>query len=331
MLKLVLLILLLAPCMALAQSKTYQRVGIIGLDTSHSPAFAKVLNDPDAAEDVAGFRVVAAYPYGSRDIESSVSRIPQYTAELQEMGVEIVDSIDELLNKVDVVLLETNDGRPHYEQLLPVLKAGKRVFVDKPIAGSLTDAIRIFDAAEEYGIPIFSSSSLRYMANAQAVRNGALGKVTGAEAYSPAILEPTHPDLFWYGVHGVETLFTVMGTGCDSVQRIMNDGTDIVICTWSDGRIGTFRGIREGKAGYGGRAYGEEGIMDLGPYEGYRPLVVEIVKYFRTGVPPIEPAETLEIFAFMEAADESKRQNGAVVQLKEVMEKAREEAKSLKH
>ena len=52
------------------------RVGLIGLDTSHSPAFTKILNDPDAASDVAGYRVVAAYPNGSADIASSVRRIP---------------------------------------------------------------------------------------------------------------------------------------------------------------------------------------------------------------------------------------------------------------
>src|SRR6266542_3517558 len=102
------------------------RVGMIGLDTSHCEAFTKVLNEPNPEPDFAGFRVVAAYPHGSKDIQSSVSRIPKITEDIKKYSVKIVESIDELLKQVDVVLLETNDGRLHYEQAFLVLKAGKR-------------------------------------------------------------------------------------------------------------------------------------------------------------------------------------------------------------
>lgn len=300
------------------------KAGIIGLDTSHSVAFTKVLNDPEKQSDLAGISVVAAYPEGSKDIEKSVSRIPGYTEEIKKLGVEIVGSIEELLEKVDVVLLETNDGRRHLEQAMPVFKAGKPVFIDKPIAASLSDAVALFDAAKQYKVPMFSSSSLRYMENAQAIREGkAIGKVLGADAYSPAHLEETHPDLFWYGIHGVETLFTVMKTGCQQVTRTQTDDTEFVVGTWDGGRIGTFRGIRGGKAGYGGTAFGEEGIAEIGPYGGYRPLVVQIVEFFKTGNAPVTPEETLEIFAFMEAADESKRKGGEAVSLESVMVKAK--------
>ncbi len=302
------------------------RVGIIGLDTSHATAFTKMLNDAKAESDIAHCRVVAAYPKGSPDIVSSTERVPSYTKEVQAQGVEIVDSIEALLAKVDAVLLETNDGRPHLEQVLPVLKAGKPVFIDKPIAGSLTDAVAIFEAARKYKVPMFSSSSLRYSKNAQALRNGKLGKITGCDAYSPCSLEATHPDLYWYGIHGVETLFTVMGPGCDKVSRASTPDFDIALGVWTDGRLGTFRGIRKGGGGYGGTAFAEKGVEPIGGYDGYRPLLVEIVKMFRTGVSPISEEETLEIYAFMEAADESKRQGGAPVTLASVMEKARKAA-----
>lgn len=302
------------------------RVGIIGLDTSHATAFTKMLNDPKAADDIAHCRVVAAYPKGSPDIVSSTERVPAYTKEVQAQGVEIVDSIETLLTKVDAVLLETNDGRPHLEQVLPVFKAGKPVFIDKPIAGSLTDAVAIFEAARKYKVPMFSSSSLRYSKNAQALRNGKLGKITGCDAYSPCSLDKTHPDLYWYGIHGVETLFTVMGTGCEKVSRASTADYDLALGVWGDGRIGTFRGIRKGGGGYGGTAFAEKGVEPIGGYDGYRPLLVEIVKLYRSGVSPISEAETLEIYAFMEAADESKRQGGAPVTLASVLEKARKEA-----
>ena len=240
------------------------------------------------------------------------------------MGVEIVDSIDQLLEKVDVVLLETNDGRRHLEQAMLVFKAGKPVFIDKPIAASLSDTLAIFDAAKQYSVPIFSASSLRYTKNAQAIRHAnKIGKVLGADAYSPAHLEATHPDLYWYGIHGVELLYTVMGTGCERVARTHTADTDVVVGTWNDGRIGTYRGLRSGKSGYGGMAYGEEDVSPIGPYDGYEPLLVKIVEFFQTGKAPVDPEETIELFAFMAAADESKRQGGQAVTISNVLEKAR--------
>ncbi|WP_206019577.1 Gfo/Idh/MocA family protein [Runella sp. SP2] len=297
-----------------------KRVGIIGLDTSHSTAFTKVLNAPDASPDFLGYKIVAAYPYGSKDIESSTKRIPSYTEEVKKLNVEIVDSIEALLEKVDVVLLETNDGRRHLEQLIPVLKAGKRVFIDKPIAASLSDVLTIFETAKKYQMPLFSASSLRHIKGAEKVDKT---KVVGADTFSPAVLEKTHPDLFWYGIHGVETLYTVMGTGCKQVIRINNEGTDIVVGTWADGRVGTFRGTRTGKHDYGGTVYTQNGNIVLGPYGGYEPLLKDIVTYFETGQVPVTPEETIEIFAFMEAADESKRQGGVPVTLESVLKKAR--------
>ncbi|QIP17009.1 Gfo/Idh/MocA family oxidoreductase [Spirosoma aureum] len=292
-----------------------KRVGIIGLDTSHSSVFTKLLNDPKALPELGGYRVVAAYPQGSRDIVSSVSMIAGYTEEVKKYGVEIVDSIGDLLAKVDVVLLETNDGRLHLEQVLPVFKAGKRVFIDKPIAASLSDTKAIFAAADQYHVPVFSSSALRFEEHVQQVVQGNIGAVTGADVYSPATLEKTHPDLFWYGIHGVEMLFAVMGTGCKSVTRTFNGEVDLVVGVWNDNRIGTFRGIRKGVTGFGGTAYGEKGIITLGPFTGYQPLVREIVQFFDTGKPPVPATETLEMVAFMEAADASKRHRGKTVRL----------------
>jgi hypothetical protein len=309
---------LLSSTIAVAADRPELKVGIIGLDTSHAIAFTKILNDPKVSEELAGCRVVAAYPKGSPDIESSVKRVPQYTEEVRKLGVEIVDSIDELLKRVDCVLLETNDGRPHREQALQVIRAGKPVFIDKPLAGSLVDGVAILAAAKAAKVPVFSSSALRFGKDTLAARAGAFGKISHCETFSPASLEPTHPDLFWYGIHGCESLFTVMGTGCQTVQRSSDSGKIVVTGRWEGDRVGIFR---EG-SGYGGEAKGATGSGPVGKYDGYQPLVVEIVKFFRSGKPPVSPEETLELYAFMEAADESKRRDGAVVSIAEVLKKA---------
>jgi len=294
------------------------KIGIIGLDTSHSPAFAKYFNVTDTSGN---FRVVAAYPHGSKDIESSVSRIPKYTEEVKGYGVTVVDSIKKLLETVDVVLLETNDGRLHKEQAFQVIEANKPMFIDKPIAASMPDVIAIYKKAREKNVPLFSASSLRYMKTVQDVRyNNAIGKVLGADTFSPATLEPHHPDLFWYGIHGVEILFSVMGPGCESVTRFSKDNMEVVVGLWSDGRMGTFRGTREGKHDYGGTAFGSDGNMVLGPFDGYDGLAVKIAAFFTTKKTPVEDRETLEIYAFMEAADVSKKKGGVSVKLSEVMD-----------
>ncbi|HXG11583.1 MAG TPA: Gfo/Idh/MocA family oxidoreductase [Gemmataceae bacterium] len=316
----------LTPSFATAQDAKPLRAGIIGLDTSHVVAFTRILHNPNAKGDLAGVRVVAAFPGGSPDIPASANRIEGFTKTLREQfGVEIVNSIDELLQKVDVVLLESVDGRPHLEQVRPVLKAGKPVFIDKPVAGSLTDAIQIYELARQHKVPVFSSSSLRFNPGVQAAaKDPKLGGVLGCITYGPCSLEEHHPDLFWYGIHGVEMLFTIMGTGCESVARVHTKDTDVVTGVWKDGRVGTFRGIRRGSAPYGAVVFGAKAVVVPDTKGGgYEPLVAEICKFFRTGKPPVSAEETLEIFAFMEAADESKRRGGAPVKLDEVMHQAR--------
>jgi hypothetical protein len=296
------------------------RLGIIGLDTSHVTAFAESLNNPAGKQHVDGAKIVAAFKGGSPDIAASATRVEGYTTTLRDKyGVKICESIEELCKEVDGVLIESVDGRPHLAQAKIVIAAKKPLYIDKPVAGTLHDALEIFRLAKEAGVPIFTASSLRFGKATQAVRQGSIGKVQSAETSSPAHLEPTHPDLFWYGIHGCESLFTVMGTGCESVQRRTTpDGLIEVAGTWQGGRSGIFR---ESKA-YGGVARGEKGEAPVGAFDGYTPLLVEIVKFFQTRQPPVSAEESLEIYAFMEAADESKRQGGAAVKLSDVRAKA---------
>ena len=306
---------------ALATAKEI-RIGLIGLDTSHVTAFTKIINDPKAEGPLANARVTAAFRGGSADIPSSSERIDKFTDTLtQQYGVKLYPTIAELCKNVDAIMLESVDGRPKVRQAIPVIDAGLPLYIDKPMAGSLADVLFIFDYAKKKGVPIFSSSSLRYGKATQAARAGALGKIMHAETFSPASIEVRHPDLFWYGVHGCESLFTVMGPGCETVQRRSTaDGKIEVIGKWKGGRTGIFR---EGK-GYGGHAKGTTGEGEVGKYDGYAPLVVEAVRMFQTGKVPVDPQETIELFAFMEAADESKRRDGKPVKLADIIAAARQ-------
>jgi len=290
------------------------RIGMVGLDTSHVTAFTRILNDQSAKDHIPGGKIVAAVKDSSPDIESSYSRVEKYTTELTgKWGVKLYPTVTEMCRYVDAVMVENVDGRPHLKHATDVIKAGKPLFIDKPLAGTLEDCLKIYRLAKRYNVPVFSSSSLRFAKATLAARAGKHGKVLRCATFSPAHLEPHHPDLFWYGIHGVESLFTVMGPGCISVQRgTTEDGKIIVTGKWKDGRIGIFR---EGK-GYGGTAKCESGEHPVGGYDGYAPLVKEVIRFFQTGKSPVDARETLEIYAFMQAADESKAANGKEIPLK---------------
>jgi len=289
-----------------------KKIGIIGLDITHAVAFTRAINTADSNHPYAKFSVVAAYPYGSKTIPLSIERIPKITAEVQQLGVSIVSSIAELLKKVDYVLLETNDGNLHLEQALQVIKAKKPLFIDKPIANSYVDAFKIFETAKNYDCSVFSSSSLRYINGLQELDRA---NIIGADVYCPAVTEPSHKDLYWYGIHGVEMLFALMGPGCRSVRTVQEEGTSFYVGDWSDGRIASLRGIREGKDDFGGTVFLKDQIVHLGQFMGYGPLLDKILTFFETGVSPVDEKETLAICAFIDAAEESKLNGGKAVLL----------------
>ena len=254
-------------------------------------------------------------PADRSDIPNSWDRLPRFTAELRDKyGVEIVDSIPALLEKVDAVLLESVDGRPHLEQVKPVFEAGKPVFIDKPLSASWSDAKEIARLGKQHGVAWWSSSSLRY---SPAVTEVAVEGLKGALSWGPASLEPHHElDLSWYGIHPVELLYSVMGTGCESVERTFTDGADVIVGHWLGGRLGTVRTMREGKSAYGVVAFGEKEVKVSTNAGGqYGALLGDIVQFFRDRKPPVPNEETLEVFAFMEAARLSKEQGGKLVKL----------------
>lgn len=308
--------LLLLSMLVLPLQAQVIKVGIIGTDTSHALVFTRILNDPSNPDHVPGAKVIAAFKGGSPDIENSRDRVDKIGAEIHEKwGVELVDDIPTLCSKVDAVLLESVDGRVHLEQVKQVFAAGKRVFIDKPLAASLEDAREIARLGKQHNVPWFSSSSLRYV---DAVEETKVEGMKGAITWGPASIHPTHHlDLSWYAIHPIELLYTIMGTGCVSVHRTYTKEADVIVGLWDDGRIGTVRGIRDGKNGYGAMVFGDDAIKYSDKAGGaYSRLLTRVVDFFKTGKPPVPNDVTLEIFAFMDAALRSKDRGGDVVKLR---------------
>lgn len=292
------------------------RLGIVGTDTSHVIAFTKILNDAKEKDFIPGAKVVMAFKGGSPDVPSSASRVEGYAKDLNEKyGVEIAPSIAAMCGKVDAFLLESVDGRKHLPQMREIVKCGKPVFIDKPLAASYADAKEIAAIAKAAGVQWFSTSSLRY---ADYVKELRAPNLMGAISWGPGPLEPHHQlDLSWYAVHPTEVLFAIMGRGCEEVTRTYTELLDEVTCRWSGGRIGTVRALRPyGDFGAVGFYPKEVRQSPLKPKSSYVPLVQEITRFFQTGKVPVPNDETLEIFAFMDAAQRSREAGGKPMSLK---------------
>jgi hypothetical protein len=291
------------------------RLGIIGTDTSHVIEFTKMLNDSNSPDHVPRARVVAAFKGGSSEMPESYKRVDRFANELRtRWNIEFVSDIASLCPKVDGIMLESVDGRQHLEQVKQAVACGKPLWIDKPLAASLADAREIQRVTREAGVPWFSASSLRFSQIATSVK---VPKLSGAIAWGAGPLGPGDLDLAWYAIHTIELLYAVMGTGCEEVTRIHTDASDVIIGKWRGGRIGEVHALRPDRD-YGALAFQENGFVTSPPKaeDNYRPLVVEIVRFFETKKPPVPNQETLETIEFMDAASRSMKANGAPVRLR---------------
>ena len=293
------------------------RVGLLGLDMSHAVEFTRRLNDPSHAEYVRGAKVVCGWPGGSNDFELSWSRVEKFTAEVRDRhGVAILDSPEAVAEQVDLILITAADGRVHRELFERVLKFRRPMFIEKPMAMSSGDAREMFRLAAEANVVAMSCSTARFGEVLHAALRRDLGTIIGCDVFGPMPEEPTQPGLLWYGVHSIEVINVIMGRGCREVRAYRNDDADVMTAVWNDGRIATFRGLRKGEWKFGVTIHREKGFqfVDLLHNSWFKPTIELMLRDLPQGKSPVDPADTLEILAIIEAANAS-RPAGGVVEL----------------
>lgn len=297
-----------------------QRIGVIGLDTSHVEVFAQILNDPNHSHHIPGGRIAAAWPGGSPDFEFSISRVEGYTNTLRDdFGVDILESPEAVAEQSDLVFIETIDGRVHLDLFKRIAPYGKPVFIDKPLSAGLADAQAILALAREFGVPVMSCSSLRYADNLQAaLADDEQGAITGCDVFGPMVIMPPLPALYWYGIHTVEMLVTALGTGCRQVRVVKNENNDIVTCEWGDGRMGVVRGARESHSRFGLTLHREQGVQALDISANERPYYASLIEVIMRNLPEggssIPDDQMLEVIRIIDAANES-RETGQAVEI----------------
>lgn len=296
------------------------RLGVVDFDSSHSVEFTKRLNHKLIGQEqwVDGAQVVVGCVLPSAITEPE--KVEGYVKTFRdELGLPLVSRPEEMIGKIDGVLIEAVDGSVHLERARPFLAAGIPTFVDKPFTCSVEDARELVRLAARKKTPLFTGSSLRYAPELVNFMNSenVTGKVLGCDVYSPASTHPRNPGLFHYGIHGVEMLYSVMGPGCHSVWCISDPGAESVVGKWKDGRIGTLRGTRAGASSYGFTAFCEKRVapVAVGTQFIYRELLKKIVEMFKTGRSPVDPEISLEMVAFMEGALHSAKKGGQPYEL----------------
>ncbi len=291
------------------------RVGIVGFDNYQAVEYVQFFNNPKAEGDLAGLRVVSVWPVTSLDYPESATLTERWMKQLVSLNpnpadskdaappVAIVGSIDELLKGCDAVMIWSLDGRQHLQQATAVLKAGKRLFIGRPLAGSPADAVAIMKLAAETKTPCWSTSQHRFSPGFFGMRNHPeVGRVLGCDVYGGYDVKAAEADRFVRALHSIETLYTIMGPGCISVSCTSTSTVESITAVWNDGRVGTYRGIKEGAVKYSATVFGDKGVSTAGiyghglpvkgivptddKYMGYGGLAIELAKFLKGGEPP---------------------------------------------
>jgi len=269
-------------------------------------------NNPRAEGDLAELRVTAAYPVTSPDYPMSAEFTAKWQAQMLALykedpnvkPVEIVSSIDDLLSKCDAVMIWSLDGRKHLQQATAVIHAGKPLFIGRPAASEPQDAVAIYKLAADARVPFWSCSQHRYSPGFSGMRtHPEVGKVFGCDVYGGFSKEAPDADKFTRPLHSIETLYTIMGSGVEKLSCVSTTAVEVVTATYRDGRVATYRGVKEGAVKYSATVFGDKGVSTAGiyghgipihgivpandAYMGYRGLAIELAKFFKTQTGPV--------------------------------------------
>ena len=296
------------------------KIGLVGLDTSHVTAFASLLNDPSNKAHVPGGRIVAAYPGGSKDFELSWSRVEGFTKTLREKyAVKMLETPEAVAEAADVVFITSVDGRVHREQFERTAKFKRPTFIDKPFTVSVADAEAILRTARAEKIPLMSCSSVRYSDNVVEALGGKREDVLACDAHGPLSEVPTQPGLFFYGVHAIDLIVSVLGHGCREVRAVKYDAGDVVTLAWPGGRVATARLMKQPHGRFGVTLHRKSGAQFVDASAAKRPayasMLEAILRSLPQGKSDVPEDEMLDTIRIIDAANRSREAGGDAVKV----------------
>lgn len=273
------------------------RIGVLGLDTSHSVAFTDHLE-----KHYPEFRLVTAWPGGSEGIPVSRDRLRGFVRQMLDRGVSILDSPESVAEQSDTLLILNLDGASHRELFERVARPGLRIFIDKPMADRVADAEAIFRLADEIGAPLFSASALRFVSPLKTL----LADVEGAlqlRLSAPLDEKEGVPRYHFYGIHATELMVEALGEDWTTVEPRDAGGLKFRV-GWSAGhRVDlSFRNDAVPFALTVRSRRQERNCADLLAVDQpiYAPLLQRIIHFIKTGQSPVTPESTLSALRLLE-------------------------------
>lgn len=277
-------------------------LAILGLDTSHGPAFARIIQQAYPQH-----RLVAAWPGGSNAIPASRDRVQGFTREVESMAVPIVDSPEAAAANADAVFILTLDGDSHVPLLSAIMRPGLRVFIDKPMAYSATEAEQMFEKAKELNFGVFSASALRFLPLVQQLlldsRGNPIRKINLRAPLNPIDGVPRY---HFYAIHAAEILITLLGASVAKVERRESRNAEYFHIIWSEGQDAELELTTEPGSSFdlviesngGTRTKLRQLERSIKPL--YRPLIDACIRFLEGGAPPVAPDETLAALALLD-------------------------------
>lgn len=278
------------------------KIAVIGLDTSHSIQFSKLMNAPDCPRElkVSGMEAISCLRFETPFQDKK--GLDERQSQLEGWGVKVTEDLDTALEGCDAIMLEINDPAYHLQYFREVAGLGKPVFLDKPLAGSLEDGRAIIDLMRKHNTRVWSGSSLPF---ADAIRKALVKvpEVTVGHSFGAMGTAPAGDSLIWYGVHSFEMLLRLMGQGAEKVTAVESDIGVVTVVDYADGRRGVVESIR-GMWSYGGRVQSAKQTVQflVNAKYNYRNLLREVKTFFQGGPAPVSMEATFEGLAMMAAA-----------------------------
>ena len=286
------------------------RIGIIGLDSSHTIEFTRRFQAPDCPPDqrVAGVTVTRCMrfetPFQDR------AGLDNRQQELEGWGVEVTEDFDTAVAGADAVMIEINDPNLHLEYVRRCAGLGVPLFLDKPLAQDLAAGLEIARIAAEHDLRVCSASSLRFAAGLQDAC-AALPAPRHVTTFGPINRAAAGSSIVWYGVHAVEMLVRAIGRGASMVSTHRWDEDAVLVVEYADGRTGVVELCVGG--GYGGvLRSGHDVVPYTVDHAGIYPaLLNELVPFLAGGASPVPLEDAVEVIAILDAAERSSQAGGA--------------------
>jgi predicted dehydrogenase len=280
------------------------RVGIIGADNSHALAFSKLTNIPDESTGEYLFpdvRITCIFGLDKKQTE----------AVAKEGRIEsIVEKPEDLMGKVDAVMVVFRHGDLHTRYALPFIEAGIPTWIDKPFTIKVSDAKQLIEAAEKNNTLLTGGSTCKYAYDVLMLKNaleydGNLGSVVAGALNFPADQESEYGGVFFYGPHMAEMLMTIFGYDVKSVITSVNNGIVVAIAKYDKYQV--VLNFTKDCPQYFGAVYGTKKVImrEIDISIIYKLGFTKFVEMLRTGKRPLVLEKLLAPTVLLNAIIES--------------------------